>query len=86
MILPNEPSGSDRLAAFHGHQRLCPRLGTGANDPDPGADGRWSLVDCYWLDGRSRVPGVDIRREFPDLSSAVHAARDYVVQIERASQ
>lgn len=50
----------------------------------PEADGRWVVIDCGWQDGRSRVAGFDLTRRHADLSSAVHAARDYVTRVEAA--
>jgi len=50
----------------------------------PGADGRWLVIDCYWPDGRSRVAGFDLTQRYVDLSSAIHAARDYVIRVEAA--
>lgn len=50
----------------------------------PQAEGQWTLVDCYYLDGRSRVPEIKIEESsFPDLESAVYAAHDYVLQVEK---
>jgi hypothetical protein len=48
----------------------------------PESDGRWFVIDCYWQHGRSRVAGFDLAQRYGDLSSAVHAARDYVMRVE----
>ena len=48
----------------------------------PHSDGRWMLLDCYYQDGRARVPGISTGQSYPDLESAVYAAHDYVVQVE----
>jgi hypothetical protein len=48
----------------------------------PEADGRWFVIDCYWQDGRSRVAGFDLSQRYVDLSSAVQAARGYVMRVE----
>jgi hypothetical protein len=48
----------------------------------PEADGRWYVIDCSSQMGRSRVAGFDLAQRYGDLSSAVHAARDYVMRVE----
>lgn len=52
----------------------------------PEADGSWTLLDCYHQDGRSRVAGVATGQPFSDLESAVYAAHDYIVQVERTRE
>ena len=45
-------------------------------------DASWTLLDIYFPDSRSRVPGFDIRQRYADLASAANAARDYVERVE----
>ena len=48
----------------------------------PEAGQRWTLLDCYFQNSRSRVPDFDIRQRYSDLASATKAAREYVEHVE----